>query len=94
MPFRLKNTGATYQKLVNKMFDDHINRTIEVYIDDVVVKSEHKEDHIGYLVQVFNILRSYNMKLNPKKCIFDVHSGKFLGYIVSQRGIEANSTKI
>ena len=94
MPFGLKNTGATYQRLVNKMFHDQIGIYVEVYVDDMLVKSKENEDHITDLKETFQVLRSYNMKLNPGKCTFGVSSGKFLGFMVSQRGIEANSNKI
>ncbi|KAG7579052.1 Reverse transcriptase domain [Arabidopsis thaliana x Arabidopsis arenosa] len=94
MPFGLKNAGATYQRLVNKMFHDHLGKTMEVYIDDMLVKSVKKEDHIKHLEECFEILNQYQMKLNPAKCSFGVPSGEFLGYIVTKRGIEANPNQI
>ena len=94
MPFGLKNTGATYQRLVNRMFQKHIGTTMEVYIDDMLVKSTTAELHIAHLSEAFQILREYNMKLNPAKCAFRVSGGKFLGFIVNNRGIEANPDKI
>ena len=94
MPFGLKNAGATHQRLVNKMFQFQIGRTLEVYVDDMLVKSLAASDHIDHLQETFNILRSYHMKLNPEKCAFGVGSGKFLGFLVNQRGIEANLDKI
>ncbi|CAA0811126.1 Unknown protein, partial [Striga hermonthica] len=94
MPFGLKDAGATYQRLVNKMFANMIGHTMEVYVDNMLIKSVHASDHITHLQDMFNILRSYSMVLNPKKCTFGVESGKFLGYMVSQRGIEANPAKI
>jgi hypothetical protein len=94
MPFGLKNAGATYQRLVNKMFHDQIGRNVEVYVDDMLVKSKENEDHLTDLKETFQALRTYNMKLNPEKCAFGVSSGKFLGFMVSQRGIEANPDKI
>ena len=94
MPFGLKNAGSTYQSLVNMMFADQIGETMEVYIDDMLVKSLEAEDHISHLQQAFSTLRKYNMKLNPAKCSFGVSSGKFLGYIVTHRGIEANPDQI
>ena len=72
MPFRLKNTGATYQRLVTKMFKDQLGKTMEVYIDDMLVKSKRKEDHIGHLKEAFDILKRDWMKLNPEKCVFGV----------------------
>uniref|UniRef100_A0A2N9FUY0 Uncharacterized protein n=1 Tax=Fagus sylvatica TaxID=28930 RepID=A0A2N9FUY0_FAGSY len=94
MPFGLKNAGATYQRLVNKMFHDQIGRNVEVYVDDMLVKSKKDDDHLADLKETFQALRRYNMKLNPAKCVFGVSSGKFLGFMVSQRGIEANPDKI
>ncbi|XP_022558234.1 uncharacterized protein LOC111206141 [Brassica napus] len=94
MPFGLKNAGSTYQRLVNMMFTDQIGETMEVYIDDMLVKSLEAENHISHLQQAFSTLRKYNMKLNPAKCSFGDSSGKFLGYIVTHRGIEANPDQI
>jgi hypothetical protein len=94
MPFGLKNTGATYQRLVNKMFQAQIGRNMEVYVDDMLVKSAESITHIDDLHEAFGILKQYGMKLNPAKCAFGVSSGKFLGYMVSSRGIEANPEKI
>ncbi|XP_074351922.1 uncharacterized protein LOC141691074 [Apium graveolens] len=88
MPFRLRNAGATFQRLVNKMFKEQIRDTMEVYIDDMVVKSKNAADHVKDLDQVFNELRAYNMKLKPSKCNFAVSLGKFLGHMVTRRGIE------
>ena len=94
MPFGLKNVGATYQRLVNRMFQKQIGASMEVYIDDMLVKSTTAELHINHLSEAFQILREYNMKLNPAKCAFGVSAGKFLGFIVNNRGIEANPDKI
>ena len=94
MHFGLKNAGATYQRLVNRMFQKQIEASMEVYIDDMLVKSTTTELHIAHLVEAFLILREYNMKLNPAKCTFGVSAEKFLGYIVNNRGIEANLDKI
>ena len=94
MPFGLKNAGATYQRLVNRMFQKQIGTTMEVYIDDMLVKSTTAELHIAHLSEEFQILRNYNMKLNIAKCAFGVSAGKFLGFIVNHRGIEANPDKI
>lgn len=86
----IKNVGATYYKLVNKMFVDLIEKIMEVYVDDMLVKSLKVEDHAKHLDEAFRILRRYGMRLNPLKCAFGVASGKFLGYMINQRGIEAN----
>ncbi|KAJ9561498.1 hypothetical protein OSB04_006658 [Centaurea solstitialis] len=94
MPFGLKNAGSTYQRLVNMMFKEHLGHTMEVYIDDMLVKSERSHDHIHHLKQSFDILRQYKMKLNPTKCSFGVRAGKFLGYMVTRRGIEASPEQI
>ena len=94
MPFGLKNAGATYQRLVNKMFVHQLGRNVQVYVDDMLVKSVHKNDYLNDLQETFNTLRSYNMKLNPSKCVFGVAAGKFLGFMVSQRGIEVNPEKV
>ena len=72
MPFGLKNAGATYQRLVNKMFQKQIRASMEVYIDDMLVKSTSVTLHITHLSEAFQILREYNMKLNPAKCVFRV----------------------
>ena len=94
MSFGHNNTGATYQRLVNRMFQKQIGATMEVYIDDMLVKSTTDDLHIAHLFEAFQILRNYNMKLNPAKCAFGVSARKFLGFIVNHRGIEANPDKI
>ena len=94
MPFDLKNTGATYQRLIKKMFIDYLGDAMEVYIDDMLIKSLLAEQHLDHLRQAFEILQKYNVKLNPTKCSFGVAAGKFLGYMVTQRGIEANPDQI
>ena len=94
MPFGLKNAGATYQRLMNKMFAHQLGRNVQVYVDDMLVKSVCENDHLNDLQETFNTLQSYNMKLNPRKCMFGVTAGKFLGFMVSQRGIEVNLEKV
>ncbi|KAH9715068.1 hypothetical protein KPL71_020894 [Citrus sinensis] len=94
MPFSLKNAGATYQRLVNKVFKPLIGKTMEVYVDDMITKSKIPEEHVRHLEETFELLRKYKMKLNPEKCAFGVESEKFLGFMVSHRGIEANPEKI
>ncbi|XP_020552906.1 uncharacterized protein LOC110012697 [Sesamum indicum] len=86
--------GATYQRLVNKMFASQIGKLMEVYVDDMLVKSQKAEDHLTHLETAFAIMRRYGMKLNPNKCTFGVGGGKFLGFMISERGIEANPEKI
>ena len=94
MPFGLKNAGATYQRVVTKMFQAQLGKTVEVYIDDMVVKSKRSQDHLTDLRQIFGILHRYQLKLNASKCAFGVGSGKFLGSLVTRRGIEANPDQI
>ncbi|XP_062019159.1 uncharacterized protein LOC133735742 [Rosa rugosa] len=94
MPFGLKNTGATYQRLMNAMFAEHLGKIIEVYVDDMLVKSVRASGHVANLKVIVTILLAYGMRLNPEKCFFAVTASKFLGYIVSERGIEANPDKV
>ena len=93
MPFGLKNAGATYQRLMDQMFRDQIGRTMEVYVDDIIVKSDSVEQHANDLAEVFQQIREYDMRLNPEKCVFGVEGGKFLGFMLTSRGIEANPDK-
>ena len=94
MPFGLKNAGATYQRLVTKIFRPLLGKTMEVYIDDMLVKSKERSGHASHLEETFELLRKHCMKLNPLKCAFGVSAGKFLGFMVTQRGIEANPSQI
>ena len=94
MSFGFKNAGATYQQLVNKIFSNKIGRTMEVYVDDMMVKSLTVEQHINDLADTFASLQLYNIRLNLEKYIFRVEVGKFLGYMISRRGIKANLEKI
>ena len=79
---------------MNKMFTHQLGRNIQVYVDDMLMKSVRENDHLNDLQETFNTLRSYNMKLNPSKCVFGVTAEKFLGFMVSQRGIEVNPEKV
>ena len=90
MPFGLKNVGATYQRLMNKVFAHQIGRNIQVYVDDMLAKILRENNHLNDLQETFDTLRSYSMKLNPSKCVFGVTVGKFLGFMVSQKGIKVN----
>ena len=94
MPFDLKNTGSTYQKMMTKMFEPQLGRSIKVYIDDMVVKSKMVSEHVGDLRNIFEILRIHKLCINTSKCSFGVESGKFLGYMVTHRGIEVNPNQI
>jgi len=93
MPFGLKNARATYQRLMNKVFSHLTGHCVEVYVDDMVVKSPSHHQHAEDLAAVFSALRQYNLHLNPDKCVFGVDRGKFLGFMLTQRGIEANLEK-
>ena len=79
----MKNAGATYQRLMNKMFAQQIGKNVQVYIDGILVKSRREEDHLEDLRETFYTFRSYNMKLYPGKCAFGVMAGKFLRFMVS-----------
>ena len=94
MSFGLKNARATYQRLMTKIFKPLIGDVVEVYIDDVVVKSKTRSEHTQHLQEVFHLLKNYGMKLNPTKCAFGVSTGKFLGFMVTQRGIEINPDQV
>ena len=82
MLFELKNARATYQRLVNKVFADQLERNMEAYVDDMLIKSKTMVQHINNLKETFSTLRKYEMRLNPTKCAFEVSSEKFLGFIV------------
>ena len=90
MSFGLKNAGSTYQRMMTKMFESQLGKNIEIYIDDMVVKSKMVSEHVGDLQAIFEILKKYKLRLNASKCSFGVGSGKFLGYMVTHRGIEVN----
>jgi hypothetical protein len=94
MSFGLRNAGATYQRCMNHVFGEHIGRTVEAYVDDIIVKTRKASDLISDLEVTFRCLRAKSMKLNPEKCVFGVPRGMLLGIIVSERGIEANPEKI
>ncbi|KAM2091177.1 hypothetical protein ACFX1T_029697 [Malus domestica] len=94
MPFGLNNTGATYQRTMQRIFNDMLHKNIECYIEDVVVKTMKRSDHLKDLRMVFDKLRHYNLKMNPLKCAFGITSWKFLGFIVKHRGIEVDQSNI
>jgi hypothetical protein len=94
MPFGLRNACATYQRCMQHVFGDHIRRTVEAYMEDIVVKTREADDLVGDLSIAVGCLRANGVKLNPEKCVFGVPRGLLLGYIVSQRGIEANPEKV
>ena len=94
MSFSLKNARSTYQRMMTKMFESQMGKNIEIYIDDMVVKSKIVSEHIEDLTNIFEILRGHKLRLNFSKCSFGVGSDKFLGYMVTYRGIEVNSDQI
>ena len=94
MPFGLENAGSTYQWMMTKMFEPQLGKNVEVYINDIVVKSKLVSEHVGNLTSIFEILREHKLRLNASKCSFGVGSGKFLGYMVTHRGIEMNPDQI
>jgi hypothetical protein len=93
MLFGLKNAGATYQRMMDKVFAEMRGREVEVYIDDMIVKTKDNEDPSKDLESVFQRLRQYNLRLNPLKCTFGIEAGKFMGFMFTSRGIEANPDK-
>ena len=94
MPFGLKNAGATYQRMMTRMFEPQLEKNIDIYIDDMMVKRKAESEHVNDLGNIFDILRKHKLRLNTSKCSFGVRSGKFLGYMVTHRGIEVNLDQI
>nr|CAN61210.1 hypothetical protein VITISV_014941 [Vitis vinifera] len=94
MPFGLKNAGATYQRAATTLFHDMMHKDVEVYVDDMIVKSRGRADHLDALERFFERIRKFRLRLNPKKCTFGVTSGKLFGHMVSERGIEVDPDKI
>ncbi|PKI74514.1 hypothetical protein CRG98_005091 [Punica granatum] len=94
MPFGLKNAGATYQQAMVTLFHDMMHKEIEVYVNDMIAKFKEGEDHLVNLKRLFGRLRKYKLRLNPAKCTFGVKSGKLLGFIVSEKGIEVDPDKV
>jgi ribonuclease HI len=94
MPEGLKNAGSTFSRLTKTVLERQVGRNIFTYVDDIIVANKNKEDHLADLAETFANMRDARLRLNPEKCIFRVHQGKILGYLVSRRGIEANPTKI
>ncbi|KAI5334251.1 hypothetical protein L3X38_024384 [Prunus dulcis] len=93
MPFGLRNAGATYQRAMNSIFHDMIGHSLEVYIDGVVIKSPEEGNHVASLREAFLRMRQHKLKMNPKKCVFGVQVGNFLGFLVHQRGVEVDRNK-
>ena len=93
MPFGLKNAGATYQRLMDRVLAPMLGRNVQAYVDDMVVTSPEKSKHVADLEELFATIAKFRLKLNPEKCIFGVKAGKFLGFLLTERGIEANPDK-
>ena len=94
MSFSLKNAVSTYQRMMTRMFEPQLGKSIEIYVDDMVVKSKVVSEYLGDLSSTFNVLRKHKLRLNASKCSFGMGSGKFLGYMVTHRGIEVNPDQI
>ena len=94
MSFGLKNIGLTHQRMMIKMFELQLGKIVEVYIDDMVIKSKVVSEHLADLTNIFEILRRHKLQLNASKCSFGVGSGKFLGYMVTHKGIEVNTDQV
>ena len=94
MPFRLKNVGATYQRVMVTLFHDTMHKEIEVYVDDMIAKSQGEDDHVVNLRKLFERLRKFQLKLNPIKCTFRATFEKLLGFVVSKKGIEIDPDKV
>jgi len=94
IPFGLKNAEATYQRAINTIFHYHIRKTVECYVDDIAVNGRAKGHHIADLKRVFNIMRAHQLKMNPTKSFLGVASGKFLGFIVTSKGIHLDPEKV
>ena len=93
MPFGIKNTGATYQRMTSSLLHDMMHNKVEVYVDDMIVKSKDREGHIVNLRKFFKRIKEYRLRLNPQKCNFGVTAGKLLGFLVSDRRIEVDPSK-
>ena len=94
MPFGLKNAGATYQRVIVTLFHDMMHKEIEVYVDDMIAKSQGGDEHVVNLRKLFERLRKFQLKLNPAKCTFGATSKKLLGFVVSKKGIEIDPDKV
>ena len=94
LPFGLKNASSTYQRMMTRMFKLQLGKNIEIHVDNMVVKSKMVTEHLGDLDDIFDVLRRHKLRLNASKCFVGVGSGKFLGYMVTHRGIEVNPDQI
>jgi len=93
MPFGLKNAGATYQRLMDRVLAPMIRRNVQAYVDDMVVTSQVKDQHVADLEELFTTIAKYRLKLNPDKCVFGVEAGNFLSFLLTERGIEVTPEK-
>ena len=86
MPFGLRNVGATYQRVMDRVLAPMLGQNLQVYVDDMVVTSQQREQHVADLKELFTMIAKYRLMLNPEKCVFGVEAGKFLGFLVTKRG--------
>jgi len=93
MSFGLKNAGATYQRLIDRVLATMLGRNVHAYVDDMVVTSQERGQYVTDLEELFATITKYHLKLNPEKCMFGVEAGKFLGFLLTESGIEANPEK-
>jgi len=93
MPFGLKNASATYQRFMDRILSPMLGHNVQAYVDDMVITSEKEDQHVADLKELFTTIARYNLRLNPNKCVFGVEVGKFLGFLLIERGIEANPDK-
>ena len=93
-PFSLKNARAIYQRMATVLLYDMMHYEVEVYVDDMIVRSKDRESHIVNLRKFFERIKEYRLRLNPQKCTFEVITGKLLGFLMSGRGIEVDPSKI
>ena len=91
--FGLKNAGATYQRLMDRVLAPMLGRNVQAYVDDMVVTSQERGQHVSDLEEIFATIAKYRLKLNPEECVFGVEAGKFLGFLLTEHGIEANPEK-
>ena len=94
MPFGLKNIGATYQRAATTIFHDMIHKEVEVYVDDMIIKFKERGGHYTALEKFFERIKEYRLRLNPQKNTFGVTARKMLGFLITQRGIEVDPSKI
>ena len=94
MLFGLKNAKATYQRMAIALLHDMMHNEVEVYVDDMIVKSKDRENHTTNLRKFFERIKEYRLRLNPQKCTFGVIARKLLGFLVSDRGIEVDLLRV